>query len=237
VNKDPKRILLKVSGEVLKGTKSSGVCNETCRRLALAFKKLHETGLEIGLVIGGGNFVRGQELSSSGMSRTPADQMGMLATVMNGIALQHHLTAAGLESHVMSGLDCPGVVDSYRWQKAIDLLNQKKVVLFVGGTGSPYFTTDTAAALRASEIEADLLLKATKVDGIYDKDPARFRDAKKIKFASFQEALEKDLAVMDLTAFTLCRENEIPILVFNMDLLIVKQSPLETLIESGSLIS
>lgn len=211
-----KRILLKLSGELLMQGQAFGINAESCRVLAQNIKNLQSSGLEIGIVIGGGNIFRGTHLQSIGIARSPADQMGMLATLINGIALQEALESIGCKAKVLTALDCPKVAESYTWHAAMDALKSKTVVIFVGGTGNPYFTTDSAAALRASEIHADALLKATKVDGIYSKDPLKYPDAVKYSSLSYSEMLAENLGVMDATAVALCRSNHIPILVFDM---------------------
>jgi len=221
--KDPesqyRRILLKLSGEMLLGDQSYGMNAQACQELAQAIKSLKETGVELGIVMGGGNIFRGVNAASIGIARTPADQIGMLATLMNGLALQQSLESLGCPAIMLTALECPKVAESYTWRAAHDYLSKGHVVIFVGGTGNPYFTTDTAAALRASEIHANILLKATKVDGIYTKDPLKFSDAKKYETISYSQVLAEKLAVMDATSIALCRSNNIPILVFNMLLL------------------
>lgn len=214
-----KRVLLKISGELLLGSKPYGIDPAACHTLALALHHLHTSKLEVGVVIGGGNIFRGKDLKELGMQRTPADQIGMLATLMNGVALQQALEAVGCPAQVMSALECPKVAELYTWTKAQSALKDGKVLLFVGGTGNPYFTTDTAAALRASEIQADILLKATKVDGVYNKDPLKYPDAKKYATLSYSQYLAEKLQVMDATSVALCMSNKIPIFVFNMQLL------------------
>lgn len=211
-----KRILLKLSGELLMGDQTFGIDQNACEKVANALIKFQQAGLEVAVVIGGGNIFRGIQLNSSGISRTPADQMGMLATMMNGIALQQALEARGSDSKVMTALDCPKVAESFNYRNAIRALDLGTMLIFVGGTGNPYFTTDTAAALRAAEIKADILLKATKVDGIYDKDPLKSKNAKKYDHISYERVLAEKLAVMDATAISLCQTNALPILVFNM---------------------
>lgn len=225
------RILLKISGEALMGKQEFGASHEALSNIAKMIAPLQKKGHEIGIVIGGGNIFRGLSVAASlGLERTPADQMGMLATLMNGILLTQALKCEGVETILMSALECPLVAESYNWKKAIQFLEEKKLVLFVGGTGQPYFTTDTAAALRACEIKAELLLKATtRVDGIYDKDPLKNQDAKKFNEISYAEYVEKKLGVMDLTAITLCMTNKIPIRVFNL-----YQSPLLEVLEKSS---
>ncbi|MEC7839347.1 MAG: UMP kinase [Chlamydiota bacterium] len=212
-----RRILLKISGETIMGSKEFGIDPEATHRTAEAIKKIHEQGMEVAIVIGGGNIFRGIRLSEAGMKRTPADNMGMLATIINGTALQQGLQAIGCDARVMSGLECPKVAESYNWRLANEYLSSGEIVIFVGGTGSPYFTTDTAAALRANEIHADILLKATKVDGVYDKDPMVYTDAVKYETIGYTQALNEQLKVMDAAAFALCMDNSIPIFVFNME--------------------
>jgi uridylate kinase len=211
-----KRVLLKLSGEILLGDQDFGIHQEACLEIARAIQKMQASGLQVGVVIGGGNIFRGLELKELGVPRTPADHMGMLATLLNGIALQQALILIGTKTCLMSALECPKVAESYNWTKALHYLDENKVVIFVGGTGNPYFTTDTAAALRAGEIHADILLKATKVDGIYDKDPVKYPDAVKYDKISYSQILAEKLQVMDATAIALCRSNQIPIFVFNM---------------------
>lgn len=220
-----RRVLLKLSGETLMGAQQFGIHQETCMQIAHALSFFHEAGIELGVVIGGGNICRGLDLKSSGMPRTPADHMGMLATLFNGIALQQALMSKEVPVCIMSALECPRVAEPYNWTRALQYLTDGKVVIFVGGTGNPYFTTDTAAALRASEIEADVLLKATKVDGIFDKDPLKFSDAVKYDSISYSQILAEKLQVMDATAIAMCRSNQIPIYVFNMSRL--THEPLE----------
>jgi uridylate kinase len=216
-NKHPyQRILLKLSGELLMQGQPFGIHTQACQNLATNIKNLHASGLEIGIVIGGGNIFRGTHLEAIGIPRAPADQMGMLATLINGIALQEALEAIGCKAKVFTALECPKIADTYTWRAAMEALQSKTVVIFVGGTGNPYFTTDSAAALRASEIQADALLKATKVDGIYSKDPLKYPDAVKYSSLSYSEMLNEKLEVMDATAVALCRSNRIPILVFDM---------------------
>lgn len=214
----PKKILLKLSGESLMGNTSFGIDQEACDKLAQAVNALREAKISVGIVLGGGNIFRGMQLESKGLERTSADQIGMLGTLINGIALQQALQAASCPTKVMSAIECTRVVESFHRTRALEYWTQGEVLIFVGGTGNPYFTTDTAAALRASEMEVDLLLKATKVDGVYDKDPLRFKDAKKFGHLSYTQALTDNLQVMDATALALCRANHIPIFVFNMAL-------------------
>lgn len=211
-----KRILLKLSGEALMGKGKFGVDHKASKAIASAVKEIHAMGVQIGIVVGGGNIFRGSLARAFGFSRTPADHIGMLATTINGLILQQSLASLGCKSHVMSAFETDSIIEKYHWQGALSLLEQGNIVIFVGGTGNPYFTTDTAAALRASEIDAEVVLKATKVDGIYDKDPLRFRSAKKFPHLTYAEVLSKKLTFMDSTAITLCRENGIPIHVFNL---------------------
>lgn len=211
-----KRVLLKLSGETLLGNQPFGINQEACAQIATYLSSFHLSGIELGVVIGGGNIFRGANLRKGGMAQTPSDHMGMLATLFNGIAIEQALKAKGVEVCLMSALECPKVAEPYCWTKALERLQAGSIVLFVGGTGNPYFTTDTAAALRASEIKADVLLKATKVDGIYNKDPLTHPDAIKYDTLSYSQILAEKLQVMDATAIALCRSNQIPIFVCNM---------------------
>lgn len=217
-NSPYKRILLKLSGESLVSENSRmGVEIEACKKIATSIKKAHELQTKIGIVIGGGNFVRGhtycQELK---MSKAKADQVGMLATLMNGITLQKALLNAGCPTKLMSAFPCGAIAEIFNLDLALKYLEDGQIVIFAGGTGNPFFTTDTAASLRACEIEADVLLKATKVDGIYNKDPKTNLDAKKYDQLTYNQVLDSDLKIMDATAISLCREHKIPIVVFNM---------------------
>lgn len=214
-----KRVLLKLSGESLSGPQQFGVSPDSCQQMALAIREIRQAGLEVAIVIGGGNIFRGVNLKELGMPRTPADQIGMLSTLINGIALQQALAVIDCPARLMSALECPKVAEPYNWSQALEALQKGSVLIFVGGTGNPYFTTDTAAALRASEIHADVLLKATKVDGIYNKDPLKYPDAIKYDVISYSQILAEKLEVMDATAIALCMSNRIPIFVFNMRLL------------------
>jgi uridylate kinase len=212
-----KRILLKLSGEALMGNQQFGIDYDTCHQIALSVKAVYDQGIkEIGIVVGGGNIFRGSQAEAFGFLRTPADHIGMLATTINGIILQQSLAAVGIKSRVMSALNCDLIVEPYVWGDAMNSLQEGIIVIFVGGTGNPYFTTDTAAALRASEINAEILLKATKVDGIYSDDPKVNKNAVKYPELTFSEVLAKKLNVMDATAIALCRENHIPICIFNL---------------------
>ena len=210
-----KRVLLKLSGEALMGAQTFGVEHKACEHIASAIKEVYQLGIEIGIVVGGGNIFRGNQAEEFGFARTPADHIGMLATTINGLVLQQSLAAIGVESRVMSAMN-DAVVEKYIWGQAMHCLQRNTLVIFVGGTGNPYFTTDTAAALRASEIQAEILFKATKVDGVYDDDPKKNPNAKKYPELSYSEALIKKLNVMDGAALALCRENKMPIYVFNL---------------------
>lgn len=201
------------------GKQSFGINEEACLDVALAIAVLHKMKVEVAIVIGGGNIFRGTDLERMGLERTSADHMGMLATMMNGIALEQALKKNGCDAKVMSALECPKVVEPYHRGNAMELMSSGHVLIFVGGTGNPYFTTDTAAALRASEIQADVLVKATKVDGVYDMDPQENPGAIKYDSLSYSKAFAEKLAVMDATAIALCRNNNIPVFVFNMKLL------------------
>ena len=211
-----KRILLKLSGEALMGEEGFGIELEACKEIAQGIKQVYDQGVQIGIVVGGGNIFRGAQAKAFGFARTPADHVGMLATAINGLVLQQSLAALGCKSRVMSAITCDSVVDTYSWPHTMESIQEGYIAIFVGGTGNPYFTTDTAAALRASEIEAEVLLKATKVDGIYDKDPLKHSDAKKFPKLTYSDVFAKNLDVMDATAIALCRENQIPICVFNL---------------------
>jgi len=211
-----KRILLKISGEALMGAQKFGIDHKACEEIAVALQQVHEKGVQIGVVVGGGNIFRGAQALEFNFARTPADHIGMLATTINGLILQQSLAAIGVESRVMSALNTDSIVENYHWNHAMHCLDKGSIVIFVGGTGNPYFTTDTAAALRASEINAEILLKATKVDGIYSADPLKNPKAVKHKHLTYSEVFAKKLNVMDATAIALCRENQIPICVFNL---------------------
>ncbi|HSW86781.1 MAG TPA: UMP kinase [Rhabdochlamydiaceae bacterium] len=214
--KQLKRIVLKISGEALMGDQKFGFDQDVFQKIAESIKEVHQKGIQIGLVVGGGNIFRGSQASALGLARTPGDHIGMLATTINGLILQQFLTATGITSHVMSALNTDSIVENYVWAHAMQYLQNHEVVIFVGGTGNPYFTTDTAAALRASEINAEMVLKATKVDGIYSDDPLKNPKAVKYSHLTYSEVLTKKLNVMDATAIALCRENQIPICVFNL---------------------
>lgn len=211
-----KRIMLKLSGEALLGKREYGVDPEMAQRLAKEIKTLVSAGVEVGVVVGGGNIFRGYAASTRGMDRATGDYMGMLATVMNALAMQDAIEKEEVPTRVLSAISIPQIAEPYIRRKAIRHLEKGRVVIFAAGTGDPYFTTDTAAALRACEIHAEVLMKATKVDGVYDKDPATHEDAVRYEQVSFQEALEKDLRVLDASAMALCRDNNLPIVVFNL---------------------
>ena len=210
------RILLKLSGEALQGEEGFGIDPSILDRMALEIKELIEMGVEVGVVIGGGNLFRGAKLAKAGMNRVVGDHMGMLATVMNGLAMRDALHRADVNAKLMSAFQLNGICDTYNWSEAIKMLREKRVVIFSAGTGSPFFTTDSAACLRGIEIEADVVLKATKVDGVYDKDPAKHNDAQLFNSLSYAGVIDKELQVMDLAAFTLARDHGMPIRVFNM---------------------
>ena len=199
------------------GDKSFGMSAEVIAALAEQIKAVHDSGVEICVVVGGGNIFRGAKEASKGMNRTVADQVGMLATVMNALYVQSALEKIGVSARVMSGIQIPAVCETYIYRRAVRHLEKGRIVIFVAGTGNPYFSTDTTAALRASEVGANCLFKATNVDGIYDKDPNKYGDAVRYDKISYLEALEKRLAVMDSTAFSMCMDNKIPIVVFDMN--------------------
>lgn len=211
-----KRILLKLSGEALLGRKSTGVDPEVANYIADEIKSLSDIGVELGIVIGGGNIFRGIEASSKGMDRTTADYMGMLATVINSLALRSALEERGLPTRVQSSIEMREIAEPFIQRRAIRHLEKGRIVIFAGGTGNPYFSTDTAAALRAVEIRADVIMKATRVDGVYNRDPLKDKKAVMFNKISYIDVLTKDLKVMDATAISLCRDNLLPIIVFNM---------------------
>jgi uridylate kinase len=211
-----KRILLKLSGEALMGDDAYGINRATIDRIVGEIAQVVALGVEVGVVIGGGNIFRGVALGAAGMDRATADYMGMLATIMNALALQDAMRRAGLNARVQSALNIEQVVEPYIRGKAIRYLEEGKVVIFAAGTGNPFFTTDTAAALRGSEIGAEMVLKATKVDGVYTADPKTHPDAQRYQRLSFDEAIIRNLRVMDATAFALCRDQKLPITVFSI---------------------
>jgi len=212
-----KRILLKLSGEALMGDESFGIDPKVLDQMASEIGKLVELGVQVGLVIGGGNLFRGAALSAAGLDRVTGDHMGMLATVMNGLAMRDALERASIASRIMSAIPMSGVVDHYDRRHAMRFLEMGNVVIFSAGTGNPFFTTDSAACLRGIEVEAELVLKATKVDGVYSADPVKDPDATLYQHLSYDEVLAKKLGVMDLTAICLCQDHGMPLRVFKMD--------------------
>jgi uridylate kinase len=212
-----KRVLLKLSGEALMGDQRFGISSGMLRYYADQIKQLVEMGVEVAVVIGGGNIFRGLQAEDSGIERVQGDYMGMMATVINGMALQSSLEAVGLYTRLISAIEMKAIAEPYIRRRAIRHLEKGRVVIFSAGTGSPYFTTDSAAALRANEINADVILKGTKVDGVYSADPTKDPDATKFDRISFSKAISLGLSVMDTTAFTLCQENNLPIIVFDIN--------------------
>ena len=210
------RMLLKLSGEALMGEQEFGIESEAIATYAKQIKEVYDMGIELAIVIGGGNIFRGLSGSDQGVDRVTGDHMGMLATVINSLALQNAIEKLGVPTRVQTAIDMPKIAEPFIKRRAIRHLEKGRVVIFGAGTGNPYFTTDTAAALRAIEIDADVVVKATKVDGIYDKDPKKFADAVKYDVVTYDECLCKNSRVMDQTAISLCRENNLPILVFNL---------------------
>lgn len=211
-----KRILLKLSGEALMGAVDYGIDVQVAASVAEELRTVHQLGVEIAIVVGGGNIFRGVSESAGNMNRAAADYIGMLATIMNGVVLQDACEKIGLQTRVMSAIDIPQLAEPFIRRRALRHLEKQRVVIFAAGTGNPYFTTDSAAALRALEIEADVIMKATKVDGIYTADPVKDRAAVKFDNISFRDVLEKQLRVMDASAISLCMDNDLPIMVFNM---------------------
>lgn len=212
------RALLKISGEALVGSGGFGISPDILSGIADEIAAVHKMGIELAVVIGGGNIFRGVSESARGMDRASADYVGMLATVMNAIALQDALEHLGLVTRVLSAIEMQQLAEPYIRRRAIRHLEKKRIVIFAAGTGNPFFTTDTAASLRAMEIQADVLLKATKVAGVYDKDPALHDDARLYAQVSYQDALQKELRIMDSTAFALCKDNGLPIVIFKMNI-------------------
>lgn len=210
------RVLIKLSGEALAGDQGNGISGEILNKISEEIASLHKTGCEIAIVVGGGNIHRGVAGATSGMDRATSDYMGMMATVINALALQDALERRDIYTRVLSAIAMQEVAEPYIRRRAVRHLEKKRVVIFAAGTGNPYFTTDTTAALRANEINAELIMKATKVDGIYDKDPMKHKDAKKFEKLSYIEVLNKEIKVMDSTAITLCMDNDMDIVVFNM---------------------
>jgi uridylate kinase len=210
------RVLLKLSGEALLGEKSFGIDRQFTEYLAGEIREIHSLGVEVAATVGGGNIFRGISDKAHGMDRVTADQMGMLATVINALALQDALERAGVYTRVLSAIEMRQVAEPFIRRRAMRHMEKKRVVIFAGGTGNPYFSTDTAAALRAMEVKAEIILKATKVDGVYDDDPAKNPKAKKFEQITYSEVLQKNLRVMDATAISLCRENRMPIIVYDL---------------------
>jgi len=231
-----KRILLKLSGEALMGENNYGIDSRKLKQYAVEIKKVHEMGVEVAIVIGGGNIFRGVQGEKTGIDRVQGDYMGMLATLINAMALQSSLEQHGMFTRLMSGLKIESVCEPFIRRRAIRHLEKGRIVIFGAGIGNPYFTTDSTASLRAIEIEAEVVLKGTRVDGVYTADPEKDPSAQRYRNISFQEVYEKNLNVMDMTAFTLCQENNLPIIVFDMN----KAGNLENLIlgeEVGTLIT
>ncbi|MBN1828368.1 MAG: UMP kinase [Deltaproteobacteria bacterium] len=212
-----KRILLKLSGEALLGRNVFGIDINVIKAIAVEIREIRDMGVEIGIVIGGGNIFRGVEVSTRGIDRASGDYMGMLATVMNSLALQNALEKEGVETRVQTAIEMRAIAEPFIKRRAVRHLEKGRIVIFAGGTGNPYFTTDTAASLRAMEIQAEVILKATKVDGIYDKDPVHHSDACLFREINYTDILSRNLRVMDATAISLCRENRMPIVVFNLE--------------------
>ena len=227
-----KRIILKISGEIL-GSREEGepIYARSLEKICAEIKAVADTGVEIGLVVGGGNIFRGLQGSEKGIDRTTGDSMGMLATVINGLAIMDRLEKMGSIVRVQSAIPMDKLAEPYIQRRATRHLERGRIVIFVAGTGNPYFSTDTTAALRASEISAEIILKATKVDGIYDKDPHKFEDATKYESLTYMECLEKRLSVMDSTAFSLCMDNKMPILVFDLE----KQNSIRTAVSGETI--
>tara|TARA_Y100001934_G_scaffold277079_1_gene375045 strand:+ start:432 stop:1148 length:717 start_codon:yes stop_codon:yes gene_type:complete len=211
------RILIKLSGEVLSGPKEFGIDYKIVSKLANQIKEIHNENIEIGIVIGAGNIFRGVSSENEGMDRVSGDYIGMMGTIMNSVALQNELERISCDTRVMSALSIRQLAEPYIRRRATRHLEKGRIVIFAGGTGNPYFTTDTAAALRAIEVKADIIIKGTKVDGVYDSDPEKNKNAKKYDNLSYKSVLDNELKVMDLTAITLCKENNLPISVININ--------------------
>jgi len=211
------RVLLKLSGEVLAGEEGFGIDPAKATQLAVEVKSIHDLGIDIGLVIGAGNIFRGMQAAAKGMQRVTGDYLGMLATIMNAICVQDALENLGTVTRTLSAITVAQIAEPYIRRRAIRHLEKGRIVVVAGGTGNPYFTTDTAAALRATELGAEVLIKGTKVDGVYDKDPVVHSDAVKYDRVSYKEAIQKELRIMDMTAISLCKENSLPIKVFNIN--------------------
>jgi len=210
------RVLLKLSGEVLANKYGFGIDPEKVAFLAEQIKPIYKSNIDIGLIIGAGNIFRGMEAAAGGMDRVTGDYLGMLATIMNAIALQDSLEKIGCQTRTLSAINITQIAEPYIRRRAIRHMEKGRIVIIAGGTGNPFFTTDSAAALRATELGSDILLKGTKVDGVYNKDPEKYTDAKKYKKLTYKKVIQDDLRVMDMTAITLCKENNIPIKVFNI---------------------
>ena len=211
------RVLLKLSGEVLAGEEDFGIDPVKATQLAVEVKSIHDLGIDIGLVIGAGNLFRGMQAATKGMQRVTGDYLGMLATIMNAVCVQDALENLGTVTRTLSAITVAQIAEPYIRRRAIRHLEKGRIVVVAGGTGNPYFTTDTAAALRATELGAEVLIKGTKVDGVYDKDPVVHSDAIKYDRVSYKEAIQKELRIMDMTAISLCKENSLPIKVFNIN--------------------
>jgi uridylate kinase len=232
-----KRVLLKLSGEALMGDKGFGIDNERLALYAKEIKDVHDSGVEIGIVIGGGNIFRGIQAEEGGMERTQGDYMGMLATMINSMALQAAIEKLGPQTRLLSAIEMKEIAESFIRRRAVRHLEKGRIVIFGAGTGNPYFTTDTAASLRAVEIDAEVILKGTRVDGIYSADPEKDATAVKFDKLTFKDVFEKGLSVMDMTAFTLCNENNLPIIVFDMNkpgnlMKVIQGSEIGTLVET-----
>ena len=211
------RVLLKLSGEVLAGSRTFGIDPALTHSIAKKIKSIHDKGVQIGIVIGGGNIFRGMSVAAKGMNRVTADYMGMLATIMNSVALQSELEKLDCDTRVLSALSITQLAEPYIKRRAVRHLEKGRIVIYAGGTGNPYFTTDTAAVLRGIETDVDIIIKATKVDGIYSSDPLIDKDAVKFDQLSFKDVIDKELKIMDMTAFTLCKENNLPIAVLSLN--------------------
>jgi uridylate kinase len=232
------RVMLKLSGEVLAGPAGQGLDPEVFRTIAGEIKEVADLGVEMAIVIGGGNIFRGTTASAMGMERASADYMGMLATILNGMAMQNFLELLGVVTRLQSAIEMRQLAESYIRRRAIRHLEKKRVVIFAGGTGNPYFSTDTAAALRATEIGAQVILKGTKVDGVFERDPMKHPGAKKFERLTYHDVIEKNLRVMDATAVTLCMDHHVPIIVFNVKekgniRRVVQGEPLGTVVDGG----
>ncbi len=226
-----RRILLKVSGEVLAPNVKYGLHVPTLQFFAEQVVAIHAMGIEIAIVVGGGNLIRGTSIAVDGIDRVTADYMGMMATVINGLALQDLIESRGVTTRLQTAIEMKSIAEPFIRRKAVRHLEKKRVIILAGGTGNPYFTTDTTASLRAVELNADAIFKSTKVDGVYDADPMKTKNARQFSYISFTEAMERELAIMDTTALTLCRENHMPVFVCNM----FKEKELENILGGGSM--